>query len=221
MTTRNTRRSTTVDGKLAPVTFTGVQDIGNQSMLSALRGSAFAQAALEVWPELAKDFAKGDDENWKLFDAGAIAAYDRNNAAPYVLRGEDATYMLATSETHFVTADDIPLTAAYLRSLTPADWRNHKDNAPTLYALCKERKEVTDNALRNARRILRDKIAKHLKGPAETRASNSTFVEAIRKLAEEGLKKCTSKLAKKDGEVSDDLILTVRVELQALLKKLA
>ena len=220
MTTRNTRRSTTVDGMMAPVTFTGVQDIGNQSMLSALRGTAFAQAALEVWPKLAEDFAKGDDANWALFDAGATAAYDRNNKAPYVLRGEDASYTLATPETRAVTPDDIPLTAAYLRSLTPADWRNHKDNAPTLYALCKEHKETTDNALRGARRNLRNKIDKHLKGPAVTRAANNTFVEAIRKLAEEGLKKCTTKLAKKDGEVSDDLILTVRTELQALLKKL-
>lgn len=220
MATRNTRRSTTVDGTFAPVTFTGVQDIGNQSMLSALRGTAFAQAALEVWPELATDFAKGDDANWALFDAGATAAYDRNNAAPYALRCEDASYILATPVTRNVTPDDFQLTAAYLRSLTPAEWRNHKDNAPTLYALCKERKDVTDAALRDARRNLRNKIAKHLKGPTETRAANSTFIEAIRKLAEEGLKKCTSKLAKKDGEVSDDLILTVRTELQALLKKL-
>lgn len=217
MTTRNTRRSTTVDGKLTPVTFTGVQDIGSQSMLSALRGSAFAQAALEVWPELAKDFAKGDEENWKLFDAGAVIAYDRNNAAPYALRGEDAAYTLSDKG----TKDDIQLTAAFIRSLTPADWRNHKDNAPTLYALCKERKEVTDGALRSARRNLRNKIDKHLKGPAVTRAANNTFIEAVRKLAEEGLKKCTAKLAKKDGEVSDDLILTVRTDLQALLKKLA
>lgn len=219
MTTRNTRRSTTVDGILAPVTFTGVQDIGNQSMLSALRGSAFAQAALEVWPKLAEDFAKGDDANWALFDAGAIAAYDRNNAAPYAVRveGELGLYKLADTG----TKDNLQLSAAYLRSLTPADWRNHKDNAPTLYALCKERKEVTDNALRGARRNLRTKIDKHLKGPAETRAPNKSFIEAVRKLAEEGLKKCTSQLSKKDGEVSDDLILTVRTELQALLKKLA
>ena len=219
MTTRKNSRSTTVDGMMTPVTFTGVQDIGNQSMLSALRGTAFAEEALKVWPKLAEDFAKGDDANWALFDAGATAAYDRNNAAPYAVRGEGGTYTLSDVGT---LGDDLQLTATLLRSLTPAEWRNHKDNAPTLYALCKERKETTDNALRNARRILRDKIAKHLKGPTTgTRAANSTFVEAIRKLAEEGLKKCTSKLAKKDGEVSDDLILTVRTELQALLKKLA
>lgn len=217
MTTHNTCRSTTVDGKLSPVTFTGVQDIGSQSMLSALRGSAFAKAALEVWPELAKDFAKGDEENWKLFDAGAVIAYDRNNVAPYAIRGEDGTYTLSDTG----TKDDTQLTSAYLRSLTPADWRNHKDNAPTLYVLCKERKETSDAALRSARRNLKAKVDAYLKGPAETRAPNKSFIEAVRKLAEEGLKKCTNQLAKKDGEVSDDLILTVRVELQALLKKLA
>ena len=219
MATRTTRRSAAAPGTLAPITFTGVRDIGNQSMASALRGAMFAAKAIEAWPALGKDFAKGDTENWALFDAGAVDAYDLNNPAPYAVRGEDATYTLSTDKPE--GADPQQLTLAYLRSMTPTDWRNTKDNAPTLYTLCKDQKDKGDAAIRSARRNLRNKVDAYLKADSAPRAANKSFVEAITAFVKNAQTKCTNQLAKKDGEVSDETIAGVRLALAEVLKAIA
>ena len=217
MSNSNTRRAASAAGTVAPVTFAGVQDIGNQSMVCALRGRAFAEAALQVWPALGKDFAKGDDANWALFEAGAVAAYDRNNPAPYAIRGEDGSYTLADKG----SKDDTQLTANYLRTMAGAEWRNLKDNAPTLYQLCRARKDDTvDPAIRSAKRNLKVKIDAFLSKGTETRRANRTFLEAIRKLAEEQLKKCTNELAKGSEGTDRSKVISIRVEVQNLLKSL-
>ena len=209
-------------GKVATVTVAGVRDLGLQMMQSALRGDAYAAKAIEVWPALATDFAKSDEPNWKLFDLGAVDCYDINNPAPYAVRveGELGLYKLVDTGTD----ENIRLTAAFLRGMTAAEWRDHKENAPTLYALCRSRKDDTvDPAIRSARRNLKNKVTAYLKkdDPA-TRARNATFVEAILKLVKVGKQKCTNAAAKAaEGEVDSETLVAVRVALDALSKSVA
>ena len=158
------------------VSITSARDLAVQTGGLRLRGIALGKAALQFWPELAQDFAKGH-EKWAEYDQGSRSLYDTTHVAPILVRDEKGRYTL-TDATDSPDAQHV--TACYLNSLTSADWAKCKNDSPTRWTQLDSVREKVNNFIRDNRRTLRDNVKKAMGAKGrKARHGNRTFNEFI------------------------------------------
>ena len=175
MANRKSARATTTAPAIA-----SVRDGGLRAFNFARDLATYGAQMLEVWPELANDYADGH-ALWANFDAGVVDAFDAKNPSILAVKGEDGTWAVCAAGYVKGAQTDQIITAAWCRSRSRTLWAAMKKDDATLYAIARPQAESASVAIREARRVLKDAIRKALTGEGRkgAKSGNRTPVEVI------------------------------------------